>query len=45
MYVGDIKKIGMDQIRVVSITEHKVGSFSDISLEHKIFSHGRISAR
>jgi hypothetical protein len=27
---------------MVSITYHKVGSFSDLSLEHKIFSHGRI---
>ena len=31
-------------ICVVAITDQKVGSFSDISFEHKIFSHGRICA-
>ena len=41
-YVGDTQTIGTGQIHVVTITDHKVGSFSDISLEHKIFSHGRI---
>jgi hypothetical protein len=29
---------------VLSITYHKVGSFSDLSLGHKISSHGRICA-
>jgi len=29
---------------VLSITEHKVCSFSNMSLEHKIFSHDRIYA-
>jgi hypothetical protein len=43
-YVGEIQTIGTHQIRVVSITDQKVGSFSDISLEHKIFRHGRIFA-
>jgi len=31
-------------ICVLSITYHKVGSFSDLSLGHKISSHGRICA-
>jgi hypothetical protein len=29
---------------VISITDHKFGSFSDTSLGHKIFSQGRIYA-
>jgi len=30
----------MAQIFMVSITDYKIGSFSDISFEHKILSHG-----
>jgi len=41
LYVGVSTRNKIAPIRVISITDHKDGSFSDISLDHKIFSHGR----
>jgi hypothetical protein len=43
-YVGEIQTIGRGSIHVISITDLQFVPFADISLEHKIFSHGRISA-
>ena len=40
-YLGVIQTIGTNQIRAITISDRKTGSFSDISLEHKI-SQGRI---
>jgi hypothetical protein len=34
---GRISLIGIGQIREIAISNHKAGSFSDMSLEHKIF--------
>ena len=42
--VRDISRFETDLIRLTSINDQKVSSFSDIFLEHKIFSHSRISA-
>jgi hypothetical protein len=39
-----LPRIEIGPIHAISITDHKVGSFSDTSLGHKIFSHGRIFA-
>ena len=44
MYVGGISRIQIGQTRVFSISDPHFASFSDISLEHRIFLHGRISA-
>ena len=41
-YVGVIQ-IGADQIRVIPIRYPHLASFSGMSLEHKIPSHGQIS--
>jgi len=43
-YQKEIGRIKTGPIRMLSITDHKVGYFSDTSLGHKIFSPGRISA-
>ena len=40
--VGVNTRIKTSPIRVITITDHKVGSFSDISLGHKIFSHDQV---
>jgi len=44
MFVGDSADFKTFKNPVLTINDHKVGSLSDISLEHKIFSHGRIYA-
>jgi hypothetical protein len=44
MYVGGISEIQKDQIRVLTISDPHFAPFSDMSMEHKIFLHGKISA-
>ena len=39
-----LQAIGTVPIRVISVSDHKVGFFSDMSVRHRISSHGHISA-
>jgi len=41
-YVGDSAGFKTFKNPVLTINDHSVGFFSDISLGHKIFSHSRI---
>jgi hypothetical protein len=41
---GNLRKLKLG-ICVATINDYKVGSFSDISLEYKISSHGQIYCR
>ncbi len=43
-YLGVIPRSETALFRVISITDLQFSPFSDMSLEHKIFSHGRIFA-
>ena len=44
MYVGVIPRIQIGQIRVLTISDPNFAPFSDMSMGHKIFLHGQISA-
>ena len=41
--IGNYLRIKTDQICVITIRNHKAGSFSDMSIGHKIFSRARFS--